>query len=150
MAIFLRKNCWNHRLNSSLLACSSVAASLFNGSSGLGSRNRYCNPYTIELIVRTGFQSSRRIFRHTLPSETGERTIQGDHSILKPQYVKKSYRGQYLDGKFLLHIWPSEVHVDKKVRSWNWSWNGHSGRILHRARWSTGNWANHLDLKNVE
>ena len=66
-------------------------------------------------------------------------------------YIKsviKSYRGQCLDGKFWLHIWPSEVHEDMKVRSWNWSWPCHSGRSLHRARWSTGNWASHLDLWN--
>ena len=38
--------------------CNTSAASLFNGSSGLGSKNKYWRPYTIELIVSTGFQSS--------------------------------------------------------------------------------------------
>ena len=33
-------------------------------------KNRYWSPYTIELMVRTGFQSSLRMFKHTLPSRS--------------------------------------------------------------------------------
>lgn len=33
-------------------------------------RNRYWSPYTIELMVRTGFQSSRKMLRHTFPSRS--------------------------------------------------------------------------------
>lgn len=30
-------------------------------------RNRYCKPYTMELTVKTGFQSSLSILRQTFP-----------------------------------------------------------------------------------
>lgn len=43
---------------------------LFNGSSALGSKKRYCRPTMTELRFRTGFQSSRRIFRQTFPSRS--------------------------------------------------------------------------------
>ena len=33
-------------------------------------RNKYCSPYTMELIVSTGFQSSRKMFKQTLPSRS--------------------------------------------------------------------------------
>jgi hypothetical protein len=43
---------------------------LFSGSSAFGSRNRYCSPTMTELRFKTGFQSSRRMFRHTFPSRS--------------------------------------------------------------------------------
>ncbi len=46
--------------------CSSLAASLLSGSSGLGSRNRYWRPYTMELMVRTG-QRRKENKNHGLP-----------------------------------------------------------------------------------
>jgi hypothetical protein len=45
-------------------------APLFNGSSAFGSRKRYCRPTMTELRLSTGFQSSRRMFKHTLPSRS--------------------------------------------------------------------------------
>ena len=46
----------------------SAAASWLSGSLGLGSKNRKMRPMMTLPISRTGFQSARRIFRHTLPS----------------------------------------------------------------------------------
>src|SRR6266702_556847 len=43
---------------------------LFNGSSAFGSKNKYCNPTITEFKLRTGFQSSLRIFRQTFPSRS--------------------------------------------------------------------------------
>jgi hypothetical protein len=45
-------------------------APLFRGSSAFGSKNRYCRPTMTEFRLSTGFQSSRRMFRHTLPSKS--------------------------------------------------------------------------------
>ena len=46
----------------------SFAASLFSGSSGFGSLNKNVSQYTHDETESTGFQSSRRMFRHTFPS----------------------------------------------------------------------------------
>lgn len=43
---------------------------LLSGSSGFGSRKRYCNPTITALRFRTGFQSSRRMLRQTFPSRS--------------------------------------------------------------------------------
>jgi len=43
---------------------------LLSGSSAFGSKKRYCNPTMTELRLRTGFQSSRRMFKHTFPSRS--------------------------------------------------------------------------------
>lgn len=43
---------------------------LLSGSPGLGSRKRYCSPTITELRLSTGFQSSRRMLRHTFPSRS--------------------------------------------------------------------------------
>lgn len=43
---------------------------LLSGSSAFGSRNRYCKPTITEFKLRTGFQSSRRMFKQTLPSKS--------------------------------------------------------------------------------
>merc|ERR1719464_901574 len=61
---------WTFCSNILRLVWSSCAASLLRGSSGFGSRKRYWRPYTIELIVNTGFQSSLRILRQTFPSRS--------------------------------------------------------------------------------
>ena len=46
------------------------AASLFNGSFGFGSINKKIKPRITELISSTGFQSERRMFKHTFPSRS--------------------------------------------------------------------------------
>ena len=46
------------------------AAPLFNGSSAFGSKNRYWRPTMTELRFSTGFQSSRKMFKHTFPSKS--------------------------------------------------------------------------------
>jgi hypothetical protein len=43
---------------------------LLSGSSGFGSKNKYCSPTMTELRLSTGFQSSRRMLRQTLPSRS--------------------------------------------------------------------------------
>lgn len=76
------------RLKPSRFCFRSSAASLFNGSDALGSRKRNypqsvfhscyvgprieptCNPTTTAFRFNTGFQSSRRMLRHTLPSRS--------------------------------------------------------------------------------
>ena len=47
-----------------------LLAPLFKGSSAFGSRNRYCRPTQIAFKFKTGFQSSRRMLRQTLPSKS--------------------------------------------------------------------------------
>jgi len=58
------------RLNSVLDVLRTSAASWLRGSVGFGSRNRWTKPYTTDEIDSTGFQSSLRIFRQTLPSRS--------------------------------------------------------------------------------
>jgi hypothetical protein len=79
------------RLKPSRFALRSSAASLFNGSDAFGSRKRNClllvtcatnlakplsqilrtcRPTTTAFKFSTGFQSSRNMFRHTLPSRS--------------------------------------------------------------------------------
>lgn len=43
---------------------------LFKGSSAFGSRNKYCRPTKTEFRLSTGFQSSRKMFKQTLPSRS--------------------------------------------------------------------------------
>lgn len=57
-------------LNRSLSLIKSFAASLFNGSLAFGSRNKNCNPTITAFKLSTGFQSSRRMFKQTLPSRS--------------------------------------------------------------------------------
>ena len=56
----------NKKINMFLVRC----LLLLRGSSAFGSKNKYCNPTNTEFKLKTGFQSSRRIFRHTLPSRS--------------------------------------------------------------------------------
>lgn len=58
------------RLNPSRLDLRSSAAVLLSGSLALGSKNKNCNPTITAFKFSTGFQSSRRMFRHTLPSRS--------------------------------------------------------------------------------
>lgn len=75
------------RLKFSLFVLRSSAASLFNGSDAFGSKNKNYHPCQHFLIPQipvmltciptmtafrfnTGFQSSRRMFKHTLPSRS--------------------------------------------------------------------------------
>lgn len=76
------------RLKPSRFNLRSSAASLFSGSDAFGSRKRNCvllafqlthgpskrvrtcRPTTTAFKFKTGFQSSRRIFRHTFPSRS--------------------------------------------------------------------------------
>lgn len=74
LAHLLRSLCTNpncqHSARSKVVAWGRANAPLFNGSSAFGSRKRYCRPTMTELRFSTGFQSSRRMFRQTLPSKS--------------------------------------------------------------------------------
>lgn len=106
-----------HSQTSSCICQSKGTAPLFSGSSALGSKKRYCRPTITEFRFRTGFQSSRRIFKHTFPSRsTFGWYIWISHGVnIAESGVNQTHRLHALDLRWLVRV--VGVNVEREIES---------------------------------
>ena len=120
---------------------------LFNGSSAFGSRKRYCSPTTTELIFKTGFQSSLKIFKQTFPS----RSILGWYICIQSLMTKRTKNkvnllsAQHL-GRFMWIVgidFKSELECTTSIETYKqeinhrWEWNLPSSGEINRSKLKT-------------